>query len=899
MTATHLHDLAIDYSQAERFLTWLDEEAELFTFQVFDDDRDRKDRSLAKIYTDSLESAWDDLYRKQRIGCGVFVTVNQTDGLGRKLANITRIRAVWAECDHGLPDAWPLEPHAVIESSPGKYHVYWLVDGLSREDFAAVMARLVQDWGSDPNAKDLARVLRLPGFWHLKDPAQPFQVRIVSLDESLPYSVEAILNAFPPIVTPQPQSGASSGEPLSLTTAPAAVKALVSELASKAAKRTHEMPTLGRHAMVLWLGRECAHRGLPVDVCDEALRIFAELMRPCDTSGVISGLNVEHERKAFQDAHAKGLTDPEEKRRNSMPRPVTVLPSVVTDVSVAGFEQLGGGAAFVPPPSFADPDERPEVVVGGDRLIGAMQEAERVLFADATAPYYVRGGILTRITERTQMGSQGEPIDGVTTLEPVSPPWLRARMMRACKFVSIKKVKNEDGGTEFVRHAVNLPKDYPESYCSWSTSDWWAPNLRAVVESPVLFRNGQILSKPGYHAESGLLLASDVKWRLPPKRKPGSAIHPASDEAIEEASQIFRDLFWGPRRFSPATPEDYSAMVAAVLTTLVKTECGAAPGTVVTAPIWGSSKGKFVDVVSIVKCGRRAPLMTMPCDRRGQADEGKLEDMLFAAMLDGSGLMFIDEVQRQLHSSTLRGLITSETYRARVKGVSKMAEVRPIDNQWIIAGNNLVVSADDSRRWLRVYLDPQTDQPHKRVFDRDCLEHAHRTRVDIVWAALTLMHSYIHAGMPDMGVRLGSFERWAALVPSCLVWAGFANPIDTMQAWQEADPERMRLGALTEAWQAYMGKASITAKALCAELNQGPPVLPHRAGGTEEMEALKSVLDDICGDIKGLNSRLLGGYLSVRKNRRVGVLRFCEDGKYQGAVKWRVESDLVSLGESS
>jgi len=891
MMAAPASGFSVDFEAAERFLSWLDEAADAFTFQLFDDLKTRKDGLMAQIRHGALDTHLETLTRGNAAGAGVFVTVNATDGQGRKLANIVRVRAVWAESDHGMPAAWPLEPHAVVESSPGKFHVYWLVDGLSREDFAGVMARLVRDWGSDPNAKDLARVLRLPGFWHLKDPAQPFQVRIVTLEESLPYSADAILQAFPPLVAPQPQVGASSGEPLSLTTAPAAVRALVSELASKAAKRTHEMPTLGRHAMVLWLGRECAHRGLPVEVCDEALRIFAELMRPCDTSGVVSGLNLDHERKAFQDAYTKGLLDPEEKRRNVMPRPVTALPFAVTEVSAAGFDEEGGGAAFQPPPSFEDLDERPEVVVGGDRLIAAMQEAERVLFQDQGAPFYVRGGILTRITERTVMGSQGEPINGVTTLEPVSPAWLRARMMRSCKFVSIKKVKTDEGGTEFVRHAVNLPKDYPESYCSWSTSEWQAPNLRAVVEAPVLFRNGQILSKPGYHAESGLLLSSDVKWRLPPKRKPGSAIDPGNDEAIEEACQIFRDLFWGPKRFSPATPEDYSAMVAAVLTTLVKTECGAAPGTVVTAPIWGSSKGKFVDVVSIVKCGRRAPLMTMPCDRAGRADEGKLEDMLFAAMLDGSGLMFIDEVQRQLHSSTLRGLITSETYRARVKGVSKMAEVRPIDNQWIIAGNNLVVSADDSRRWLRVYLDPQTDQPHKRVFNRDCLEHAQKTRVDIVWAALTLMHGYIHAGMPDQGVRLGSFERWAGLVPSCLVWAGFANPLDTMNAWHESDPERAKLGALTEAWTAFMGKTSITAKALCTELNAGPPVLPQRAGGNAEMEALKSVLDDICGDIKGLNSRLLGGYLSVRKNRRVGLLRFVEDGKYQGAVKWRVESD--------
>lgn len=886
MAATKL-DCCPDLDQAARFLTWLDEGAESFTFQTFDDNKARKDMRMARVLVGDLETHGDALTRGNVAGAGVFVTINVTDGQGRKKSNVTRIRAIWAELDRGMPAQWPLAPHAVIESSPGKYHVYWLVDGLTKEDFAGVMLRLVADFGHDSQAKDLSRVLRLPGFWHLKDPARPYQVRIVTLDDSLPYPAAAILQAFPPLISPQPQAGAPAADAGTLTVPLTAHKALVSELASKAAKRTHEDGNLGRHAMVLWLGRECAHRGLPVEVCGQALGVFAELMRPCDTSGVVSGLNLPHEEKAFHDAHARGLTDPPEKRTNHMPRPVTRLPFLVSDVSVAGFEEDGGGVGITPPPpSFADPDERPEILIGGDRLIGAMQEAERVIFAEET-PFYVRGGLLTRLSTRTAPGNGGEDVAGVLMLEPVSPPWLRGRLMRAIKFVAARQ---KNGEVE--RFAVNLPKDYPESYCAWSEADWWAPHLRAVVEAPVLFRNGTILSQPGYHAASGLLLSSDVKWKLPPKRKPGATIMPTQDDAIEEAAQIFRDLFWGPTRFSPATPEDFSAMVAAVLTALVKTEVGAAPGWVVTAPIWGSSKGKFVDVLSIIRCGRRAAMMTMPCDRRGGADESKLEDMLFAAMLDGSGLMVIDEVQRQLHSTTLRSLITSETYRARVKGVSKMAEVRPIDSQWMIVGNNLSVSADDARRWLRVYLDPQTDQPHKRVFDRDCLEHALANRAEIVWAALTLMQSYIQAGMPDQGVRLGSFERWAALVPSCLVWAGFANPVDTMQAWHEADPERMKLGALLEAWRAFFGGAAVTAKAACAEIQAGGPVLPQRAGYLPELESLMSVLDDICGEAKGLNSRMLGAYLSNRKNRRVGPLRFVEDGKYQGAVKWRVLSDV-------
>ena len=209
----------------------------------------------------------------------------------------------------------------------------------------------------------------------------------------------------------------------------------------------------------------------------------------------------------------------------------------------------------------------------------------------------------------------------------------------------------------------------------------------------------------------------------------------------------------------------------------------------------------------------------------------------------------------------------------------------------MVLGNNLTVAADDSRRWLRVYLDPKTDAPHLRKFDRDCLEHAKETRAKIVWAALTLMHGYIAAGMPDVGCRLGSFERWAALVPSCLVWAGFANPLDTMQAWLESDSDRQRLGALLAAWRDYFGPEPITAKVACKEIQGGPNASPvDRKGGPPQMASLLACLEDICMDSKSLNSRLLGNYLAPRVERRVGELRFVKDGTYQGAVRWRVAS---------
>lgn len=188
--------LSPDFDAAQAFLTLLDETAEAFTFQTFDDDKRRKDRALANVLSGDFDALKDTLAALNARGAGVFVTVNETDLKGRRIENINRVRAVWHEDDHGAPRAFPLQPQITVESSPGKFHRYWLAAELALDDFRDIMAVIVHDYGSDPNAKDAARVLRLPGFLHLKDPKKPFLVRVT--DESLaqPYAATQLLRAF-------------------------------------------------------------------------------------------------------------------------------------------------------------------------------------------------------------------------------------------------------------------------------------------------------------------------------------------------------------------------------------------------------------------------------------------------------------------------------------------------------------------------------------------------------------------------------------------------------------------------------------------------------------------------------------------------------------------------------
>jgi Primase C terminal 2 (PriCT-2)/RepB DNA-primase from phage plasmid len=189
-----------DAEQATQFLKLLDPKARGLTFQTFDDNDTRKNSALAKVVQSAAYRALLQLYVQ---GAGVFITINETDGKGRRSENVVRIRAVFQEDDDGFDGPFPLAPSIVVETSPGHFHRYWLVDDdwradeQGRIDFAAVMERMVESYGSDKNAKDLCRVMRVPGFLHRKTETH-HMVRMVEASGRR-YNRAEIIAAFPPV----------------------------------------------------------------------------------------------------------------------------------------------------------------------------------------------------------------------------------------------------------------------------------------------------------------------------------------------------------------------------------------------------------------------------------------------------------------------------------------------------------------------------------------------------------------------------------------------------------------------------------------------------------------------------------------------------------------------------
>lgn len=189
-------DFQADVKMAQRFLTLLSEGDEsIFSFQTFSDKKDKK--PFPKILHGSLETHQKELVQFNRDGAGVFVTVNETDGKGRSKGNITRVRAVFVDLD-GSPlepvIEGPLSPHVVIESSPGRYHAYWIVEGIDLKCFTQIQEKLIEKFKGDPKVCDLSRVMRLPGFYHQKN--LPFLSKIIHESGEQSFSLKQFLDSF-------------------------------------------------------------------------------------------------------------------------------------------------------------------------------------------------------------------------------------------------------------------------------------------------------------------------------------------------------------------------------------------------------------------------------------------------------------------------------------------------------------------------------------------------------------------------------------------------------------------------------------------------------------------------------------------------------------------------------
>lgn len=136
-------------------------------------------RRFADLSLDDVAEQLATLEEVNAEGAAIYVAVNEFDG-HRGGDNLKRVRGVHADLD-GV-EITTLEairgvlcPTIEVQtSSPRHWHFYWLL--APNETITAAQAEAINrglvDLGADPAAVDIVRLLRLPGFKHMKNAKQ-------------------------------------------------------------------------------------------------------------------------------------------------------------------------------------------------------------------------------------------------------------------------------------------------------------------------------------------------------------------------------------------------------------------------------------------------------------------------------------------------------------------------------------------------------------------------------------------------------------------------------------------------------------------------------------------------------------------------------------------------------
>lgn len=181
----------------------------LYTFQFLHKGKPAGFKIAKPEDLDHLLPQFEDLQKK---GLEIFFMVNEGDGVvypGNKIPrsqeNVRTLSACFIDTDSA---PWPkvkafldekkLTPSYVVETSPGKFHVYFLLNPIEAttpnvRKWQAAQAALAHVKGSDTSMTDYAKVLRVPNFLHLKNPSKPHKIAIKH-QKNLSYDLSHILN---------------------------------------------------------------------------------------------------------------------------------------------------------------------------------------------------------------------------------------------------------------------------------------------------------------------------------------------------------------------------------------------------------------------------------------------------------------------------------------------------------------------------------------------------------------------------------------------------------------------------------------------------------------------------------------------------------------------------------
>jgi hypothetical protein len=513
----------------------------------------------------------------------------------------------------------------------------------------------------------------------------------------------------------------------------------------------------------------------------------------------------------------------------------------------AGIEAAKG---YVPTDAEIDPRPIVEVIAG--RMPDTCDRVEQLLI-DSVKEIYVRGEALVQPkVDRDVQDERGRRTTTVKTL-PLGKYSLADRIGEVVRF---QKIDHKGNAVE-----LNVPFEVVETILS-RADRWRYPKISGVITTPTLRYDGTLITKDGFDPESGLYLASDPDFVLPPiPEKPTRA-------DAEAALADLVGLFGSHERGFPFVSEvDRSVALSGILTALVRGVIRTAPMHVFRAHTPGSGKTLLVELASVIATGHGCGPSEI-----GRTEE-EAEKKISAILMDSDPIVNFDNLNGfELGGRMLSKFVEQPSIKIRILGQSRKIDF--VNRTAAFAtGNNLVVREDMVRRVMICTLDAGVERPETRDFDLDPIEEVLKDRGRYVAAAYTIIRAYAAAGRPKVcAVSLGSYGQWTDMVRAPLVWLGLADPIDSMKTAREEDPVLIDIGELFAQWDRLMERGVGYTTPRLIEIGTARTD-PGYSGGYARPEFADLLARKAGAGGANVSSKVLGKWLSTIKGRVVNGLR--------------------------
>lgn len=403
-------------------------------------------------------------------------------------------------------------------------------------------------------------------------------------------------------------------------------------------------------------------------------------------------------------------------------------------------------------------------------------------------------------------------------------------------------------------------------------------DLRGVVDVPVVRLDGSVLEKDGWDKESGLLVQVGRRFSGCVDDVAGMTRRQVMD-CVDTLMRPFRD-------FPLADSASRGALLAALLTAVVRPALPTAPAFALDAPSAGS--GKTLMGHCLMALGGGGTLYA-PLPAR---DETEIAKVLLSVLMSKPKVALFDNQVGMMDSASLAAVLTSPLYEGRVLGSTRTVKL-DTNMMMVMTGNNIAIVGDMTRRVLTVRIDPGCEAPAMRRFDFDALREVQQKRDEMVVAALRLIvWACFQRGSGVQG-RVGSFSEWDLLVGQTVAALGledYGDPAETLRASQAEDVRAEELAAMLSSMRQVFGGSWFKAADVVEVVSQ------RVAGHSEIVNALEDALP------KGVTKSGVARYMRFRRDARVGPMRLQmrRDPSNQRQIEFRIACDddetVVNIG---